>query len=247
LLLSHFHNILPDKRTHRGPHPDDARLFAPDQWPRLRDAVRDLSWLMGRGYASVSALKIVGDHYQLDQRQRNAVSRWSCSDAARDRREQSRVDLARLAGQTLLIDGYNVLTSIEAALAGGVILSARDGCFRDLASIHGTWRKVAETLPAVELLGRFLEPWQLKNAAWYLDSPVSNSGRLKTMLRQIATAHGWPWEIELVPDPDRVLSDTSELIATADSAILDRCQHWVNLARSAIEQFVPDARVIVCE
>ena len=235
---------MPDKRAHRGPHPDDARLFAPEQWPHLCEAVHDLSWLLSHGYASASALKIVGDRYQLDQRQRNAVSRCSCSDAARDARRRSQVDLVDLVGKTLLVDGYNVLTSIEAALAGGVVLSARDGCFRDLASIHGTWRKVQETIPAVELLGTFLQQLQLKNAVWYLDSPVSNSGRLKTILREIAASHGWAWEINLVRDPDRILAESDELIATADSAVLDRCQRWVNLARAVIERMIPQARVI---
>ena len=45
------------------------------------------------------------------------------------------------------------MTTIEAALSGGVILAARDGAYRDMASMHGTYRKVAETLPALELLG----------------------------------------------------------------------------------------------
>ena len=38
-----------------------------------------------------------------------------------------------------------MLTTIEAALAGGVILAARDGAYRDMASMHGSYRKVAET------------------------------------------------------------------------------------------------------
>lgn len=235
---------MPDKRAHRGPHPDDERLFAPEHRPQLRESVRDLSWLLSRGYAPVSALKIVGDRYRLDQRQRNAVSRCSCSDEAREGRRRSRVELAGVAGMTLLLDGYNVLTSIEAALAGGVILHARDSCFRDLASIHGTWRKVAETVPAVALLGEFLEQLHVAHAVWYLDKPVSNSGRLKTLLREVAAARGWSWEINLVADPDRLLCATSELIATADSAVLDECSRWVNLARGAIEQDVPYARIV---
>lgn len=235
---------MPDKRAHRGPHPDDGRLFAPDQRPRLREAVRDLSWLVSHDYASPSALKLVGDRYQLEQRQRNAVSRSACSDAARDRRRRSCVEVADLAGKQIFIDGYNVLTSIEAALAGGVILAARDGCYRDIASIHGTWRKVAETLPAVDLLGAFLAELQLHSAVWYLDSPVSNSGRLKAMLVEIAASHGWPWEVQLVADPDGILCETDEIIATADSAILDRCHQWVNLARGAIERHIAEAHVI---
>ena len=29
---------MPDRREHRGPHPEDARLFAPEAWPLLNDA-----------------------------------------------------------------------------------------------------------------------------------------------------------------------------------------------------------------
>jgi Protein of unknown function (DUF434) len=70
---------VPDKRTHRGPHPVDAQLFAPENWPQLQAAVADLSWLLGRGYASVASLKLVGDRYRLDQRQRAASAGFSLS------------------------------------------------------------------------------------------------------------------------------------------------------------------------
>jgi len=197
---------VPDKRTHRGPHPDDRTLFAPEAWPRLQEAVNDPSWLLARGYASVSASKVVGDRYALDQRQRIAVTRCACSEEARRHRDRSRVDLGQVAAQVLWIDGYNLPTSIEAALAGGIILEARDGCFRDMASVHGTWRKVDETVPAFEIVGQFLAALGVSRAVWYLDSPVSNSGRLKTMLRKTAAKHGWSWDVELVPNPDRILS-----------------------------------------
>jgi len=235
---------VPDKRVHRGPHPDDARLFASDAVPRLRQAAGDLSWLLSRGYASVSALKVVGDRYALDQRQRIAVARCACSDEARDRRIGARAKLSELAGNTLLIDGYNLLTSVEAALAGGVILWARDGCFRDMASVHGSWRKVQETVPAAELIGTFLVEQGASRVVWYFDRPVSNSGRLKTMLRQIAESQGWNWTVELVADPDSILQETEELVATADSGILDACRRWLNLARATIEGKVSAARVL---
>ncbi len=48
---------MPDHRAHRGPHPDDAELFRADAIPRLRAAVADLSWLLGRGYADGSAFR----------------------------------------------------------------------------------------------------------------------------------------------------------------------------------------------
>ena len=56
---------MPDRRHHRGPHPDDASLFAPSVWPVLREAVADYCWLLSHGYASNSSLKLVGDRYEL--------------------------------------------------------------------------------------------------------------------------------------------------------------------------------------
>src|SRR5262245_1550076 len=102
---------MPDKRHHRGPHPEDARLFAPDTWPALRSAVAELSWLLSRGYAEPSALKLVGDRYNLSVRQRTAVMRCSCTDVARDARLSREVYPGDIANRPLLLDGYNVLTS----------------------------------------------------------------------------------------------------------------------------------------
>src|SRR5439155_27369805 len=122
---------MPDTRSHRGAHPEDAKLFAPAMHAKLREAAGDYSWLLSRGYAEPSALKIVGDRHSLEARQRMAVQRSSCTDAARMSRLAKCVGPDHLQGQTLLIDGYNVLTTIETALAGGVVLISRDGAMRD--------------------------------------------------------------------------------------------------------------------
>ena len=235
---------MPDRRSHRGPHPDDSTEFAPHAVPILQSATSDLSWLLTRGYALPSALKLTGDRYQLTARQRTAVSRSACSDQQRQRRMASRRDPASLAGADLWIDGYNVLTSIEAALAAGVLLRGRDGCLRDMASMHGSWRKVAETIPAIELLGTALQHLSLPTLRWLLDQPVSNSGRLRAILLDTATRHSWKWTVDLVADPDPILAAADECIATADSAILDAVAHWFPLARLAIESRIPDAWIL---
>ena len=50
--------------------------------------------------------------------------------------------------------------------------------------------------------------------------------------------------MDLVADPDPILAASSEIVATADSAVLDRCQAWVNLARRVVEAYVPSAWII---
>jgi len=238
---------MPDRRQHRGPHPEDERLFSADAAAVLRRACGDLAMLLGKGYAEKSSLALVGDHFALAARQRVALMRAACSDAARDARRARMAQMQSLRGAQLLLDGYNVLTTVEAALGGGVILACRDGSFRDLASVHGTYRKVSETIPALELVGTALAAIGPAECLWYLDSPVSNSGRLKVLMDETAAAHGWPWRVETVTDPDRRLSRSEACVATSDSAILDRCRSWLNLARAVVDQSAPGAWIVDLE
>jgi hypothetical protein len=235
---------VPDQRRHRGPHPDDARLFGPDALPALRTASAEFAWLLTRGYAHASSLKLVGDRHNLESRQRLAVSRSTCSDADVARRQQRNVAPQSLAGCQIELDGYNVLTTVEAALSGGVILLARDGAVRDMASMHGSYRKVEETQPALELIGRTLAGLGASGVLWLLDRPVSNSGRLMKIIEELANQHGWMWQVELVHDPDADLIQSDAIVATADSGILDHCERWFNLARETVDRLVADAWVL---
>ncbi|MCS6912048.1 MAG: DUF434 domain-containing protein [Myxococcales bacterium] len=233
-----------DRRTHRGAHPEDERLFSAAQIPRLREAVADLCWLLGRGYNDRAALKLVGDRLALTARQRLCVLRAACSDEARGRRLARQVPPASLRGAAPWIDGFNLLTTIEAALGGGVVLACRDGCYRDMASLHGSYRHVSETRPAIALVGEELSALGVGSCRWLLDSPVSNSGRLKGLLEEAAAQAGWDWEVVLAPDPDRQLMASSAAVVTADSAILDRCQRWCSLARHVVDRRAPAAWIL---
>ena len=121
------------------------------------------------------------------------------------------------------------------ALSGGLLLRARDGCLRDLASQHGHFKQVEETEPALLLLGKALSHWAISGCTIYLDEPVSNSGRLAATMRRIADSKDWPWTVELVPSPDACLKRSRGIIASADSVVLDGCSAWFNLARAICE------------
>ncbi len=235
---------MPDRRTHRGPHPQDAELFAPVKISDLRLALADFSLLLTKGYADKSALKLVGDRFSLTDRQRLAIMRSACSDQQLNRRKRHRVELQDVAKRPVAVDGYNVLITVEAAMSGGVIFKGRDGCCRDLASIHGTYRKVSETIPALRLIGEFLSQVNSGPVRWLLDSPVSNSGRLKTLIGEMAGESNWDWEIELLQSPDAELKRTEAVVASSDSVVLDSCNNWVNLAAEIIKVKLPGAKVI---
>jgi len=235
---------MPDRRIHRGPHPADEKLFAAEKIRDLQLAAADFSLLLTKGYAEKSALKLVGDRFSLTERQRLAIMRSACSDQQLASRSRRCVAIENLAEQRIAVDGYNVLITVEAAMSGGVIFKGRDGCYRDLASIHGTYRKVTETIPAVQLIGQFLKEIGVAEALWLLDSPVSNSGRLKTLIGELAGESNWDWEIELLLSPDAKLIKGDLIVASSDSVVLDGCKSWVNLATEIIKKKLSSARVV---
>ena len=158
---------MPNRQRHRGRHPKDDVLFAPKQLPRLLEAVVDLCFLFSRGYSDNAACKLVGDRYQLTSRQRSAILRSSASAQSIELRQQKRV--RDLDGQTLCLDGYNILITVETMLSGGVLLCGADGCIRDLASVHGSYKKVEETVPALITIGKTIQEAMCVQRTWYFD------------------------------------------------------------------------------
>ena len=102
-----------------------------------------------------------------------------------------------------------------------------------------------ETIPAIMLIGAFLKEIRVTSALWLLDSPVSNSGRLKTLLGELARQNRWDWDIRLSINPDAELKKTDLLVASTDSVVLDHCTRWTNLGTEIIMARMPEARIIV--
>jgi hypothetical protein len=235
---------MPDTRTARGPHPKDADCFSPAALPALGAAVAELSWLLDRGYPKKAALTLVGDRHALRDRQRMAVQRCAASEADRRRRQARQVAPGALAGETMVVDGYNVLLTVEAAVGGGVLRLGRDGSLRDLTSMSGHYRRMKSTRPALEAIAGYTAGAACGGLVWYFDRPISNSGRLKQSIDAMAAEAGWPWDVRLVASPDRTLVYSEDVVATADSGVLDRCGRWFNLAREVVAAAVPAAWIV---
>jgi hypothetical protein len=235
---------MPHKQKHRGAHPSDEFLFSEQFQPLLRLAVKDLSWLLSKKYAEKAALKLVGDRYGLKERQRNAVMRCSCSDESMKARIATIVNPEALKDKSIVIDGFNLIITIETALSNGFIFKCRDGCYRDLASVHGNYRKVAETESAIQLIGSCLKNLGVAGATWLLDKPVSNSGKLKSMLEEMAGCYSWQWNARLVNSPDKIMVIAKEIVATSDSMVLDKVDKWTCLAKVIILNQIENARII---
>lgn len=232
------------EQRHRGQHPKDSQLFAAENLPSLKHALRDYSWLLSEGYATNASLKLVGDKFELSTRQRLLLMRCACTKAQQKERKEREVKATALEHHDLYLDGFNILITIESTLSGGFIFRGMDGCYRDMASVHGSYKRVQETKDAILLIGKVLETLKVRTAYWLLDKPVSNSGRLKMTLLDLAQANGWAWQVELRNNPDAELERRSGIVATTDGVVLDAVGAWFNLTWYIIEHFVPNGKTV---
>lgn len=128
------------------------------------------------------------------------------------------------------------------ALSGSVLLQCSDGTIRDLAGLRGTYRIIDKTEQAVRLIFDRLRDLGIREAVFYLDAPVSNSGRLKSLILQIAEAYTFAVSVQIINDVDRVLEKLPGVIS-GDAFILNKCESWINLV-SAIVAELPETWVV---
>ena len=224
----------------RGYVPKDTIEFGPKAAAKLNAAAQELAFLLDRGYDTKSTSTFVGNHHLLSERQRLALARITSPRAALEERERKRLP------EALVLDGFNTIITLEVALSGSLLLEGMDGTIRDLAGLRGSYRIVDKTVQAVELLLARLEALGVKEALFYLDQQVSNSGRLRALLLDKAVERSVQVQVELHPSVDGVLSRL-ENVVTTDAIILDKCGSWYNLNRELIEETVPEAWVLRLE
>jgi hypothetical protein len=231
---------MPTRQRHRGAHPEDVRLFDRGQLQRMKPAAQEIVYLLGRGYPLATAITVVGDHHQLEARQRLALQRALCSPQQRQKRSARALERTAVRDRTLLVDGFNLVITVEVALSGGLVLDCADATLRDLAGLRGSYHPVDETDDALDLIGLELTALAPARVRVFLDAPVSNSGRLRARIEARALKWPFPVDVELVPNPDAILARADNAV-TSDSTILDRCPSWVNLARYIVDRHIPHA------
>jgi hypothetical protein len=231
------------KNIKRGFDPDDAKIFSNESIAELKIAQEEIQWLLDRGYKIKQIIEFTGNHYLLSARARTALQRTTSSTADYEKRSSTMLPFECAKDGCLNIDGFNIIITLEVALSGSPILLGKDGVFRDLAGLRGTYRIIDKTDTALNLIGKILRELSVPMVKFYLDSPVSNSGRLKSKILECSEQWGMPVEVELIPNVDAVLAG-KERIVTGDSIILDECKSWFNLSRKIIEDYIQDAWVI---
>lgn len=215
----------------RGYVPEDERNFSPSSLKTMRTASRHIAYLINEGYDLKQASLFVGNHFLLSERQRLAIVRSLCTEAQLENRRAKEKE----KGSEVWMDGFNTIITLEVIFSSGIYFSCMDGTIRDLAALRGTYRIIPETLEGIRLLLHVLQDLQVSTAHILLDEPVSNSGRLKSLLAEMGEDLPIQLDIQILKDVDRALYDKENVISS-DSVILDHCRSWLNLMARCLEQ-----------
>lgn len=223
----------------RGYIPDDDHNFSLEAIQKLKTASCHISYLINEGYDLKSASTFVGNHFLLSERQRLAIARSAATAQQIQERTEKKKNIADLCGQTVWIDGFNEIITLEVMYSHSLLFQCMDGTIRDLAALRGTYRMVQETDQAIRMMLKILQKSGAVGASILLDEPVSNSGRLKTRIAEIGEEYSVDLDIWIIRDVDKTLYDKDNVI-TSDSVILDHCHSWLNLTEVAVQEINAD-------
>lgn len=229
--------------TRRGFDQEDYKWFSEKEVERLRIAQQEIQWLLDRRYKEGPVIDFVGGHYQLSLRQRNALKRSTSTTLQYGKRNSTLLPIEAVKEGCLIIDGFNLIITLEVALSGSVTILGTDGVLRDLAGLRGSYKLIQQTDNVLEVLGKFLHQLSVPEVKFFLDAPVSNSGKLKNRILEHSSAWGFPVEVKLIPNVDPVLANLNRIV-TGDSVLLDVCKSWFNLTRIIVENYIHNAWVI---
>ena len=223
----------------RGYVDKDEELFGGSQRAKILSAANDARWLMNRGYSAESAITFTSNHYLLTSRQRMAIFRSILNDE--DKTTRLKKEILK-PGTEVLIDGLNIIITLETALSHSLVLRGDDGVLRDVAGLHGTYRIIDKTVKAIKLILQTLSNLDVRNATFILDKPVSNSGSLKQLILEISRNFNLEVVAELDMNPDQIFVDKENVISS-DGPVILRSSSWFNLNSMIVRDMIPDTWV----
>jgi hypothetical protein len=209
-------------------------LVRTDKFNDLQKAAKDFRYLLNRGYPRKASLELIGNRYGLTFDERHLLHRGVFSDADSEARQKKIISPESIRNKDLAIDGHNVLITVEAGLSGRPLILADDGFVRDISGLSGSFKKTEMTEKAIQLIVTYLKTWKPRHMLFLFDAPISKSGMLAQELRVLSKKEGLPGDALAVKVPEKTLIGFQGVVATSDTAIVDRSKKVIDLAGNII-------------
>jgi len=201
----------------------------------FQSAYFDYRYLREKGFPEKASIKLVGDRYRLTRTERNSLFRGVIVDSIAEARIRKIIHPPEVSGQSLGVDWYNVLITIESYLRGVPLFIADDGILRDSSATHGSYRRTAATERAFPVIVDTFASLRPGRVDVFLYSPIAFSGMMAEEIR--GRLEGLPFSaaVALARSADYPLKSYEGVVASSDSVILDSAARILDLPRFALE------------
>ncbi len=207
----------------------------------LIEAAKDYRYLLDRGYPQKASLNIVSSKYLLSLRERLIIYRCiHSSNYVRSVLSRRGVPQER---DLVVIDGYNVLTTVYSALHGEELYLCDDGFIRDLMGIKQKASIVVDR-DFIDIASRILVNHLAgRRLSIVLDAGVSHSGLLAQLLRE--RIYGAEVIAVQRADKELLLRSSNGWVASSDALILSGAPRVFDLGGEIARESSPKKIVIL--
>lgn len=193
-----------------------------------------MRYLVDRLYPKDSAVRFVSDHHRLPEAERFVLMRVVVPSGQARLRRAKLLPWQDLRGQEVLMDGYNVLITMESLLSGRPVYICDDGFLRDVQGIFRSYKQSVFTDPALTSIFDLLTEAGVARVEVLIDQQMSMSGGLAEKLRRMMAGRGLPGDARTARSADHELKITQATVATSDGNVIDAATSVVDLpARAA--------------
>ncbi|HEY3360932.1 MAG TPA: DUF434 domain-containing protein [Methanosarcina sp.] len=209
---------------------------------KLLKPARDIRSILRWGYPKVSTIRFVADHFQLSLEERHILTRVIMPPDKIVSRINKKVACTDIKDRNLLLDGYNVLLSVDGLLKKEPMWFCDDGYIRDTRYYFNKAKQAEDIEEALEAVLRFLSETGPKSVFFLLDAQISRSGELAGFIRHKLKEYGISGEAKTSKVVDYELKveggslENNIILATSDGIIIDSVLEVLDIPACLMEK-----------
>ncbi|MEM2757813.1 MAG: DUF434 domain-containing protein [Candidatus Methanomethylicia archaeon] len=206
----------------------------------LREAVKDMRYLLNRGYNRKTAADYIASRYKLSKEERAIIFRAVYPEQQVQNILKKLLSPKDIIGERLLIDGFNNIITLESALKGHILLMCDDGVIRDISYTSRKFKFSLYTEDSIKMIFELLKVYRPAEVIFLFDQQISFSGELASIIRDIIEKENLVGYAKTSKRNDKEILSIGEIIASSDSIIMEKARKIFDLAGYIIKSKFKD-------
>jgi hypothetical protein len=209
---------------------------------KLLKPAQDIRSILRWGYPKFATIRFVAEHSQLSVEERHILTRVIMPPEKVISRIRKKIACDDISNRDLLLDGYNVLLSVDSLMKKEPMWFCDDGYIRDTRYYFSKTSQAEDIEEAIDSVLEFLFEASPKSATFLLDSQISRSGELAGLIRRRLEKYGIRGEARTSKTVDFDLKteggniEKNLIIATSDGIVIDSVLQVLDIPACLMEK-----------